>query len=174
MNKRWPAMATAVLLCSLQIVPATAQTPTGQTAAGQADRSPKVIWNSGFLRGDFRPGSVSDIDPRDTPRIGDLIRAGQLYLSLQDAISLALENNLDLELERYAVRMGTADTYRAQGGGTLRGVPLSVKPPVPLRSRSSRSASPTPSSSPKARTISESRERSHLPAVPRYRCSTLR
>jgi outer membrane protein len=126
MNKRWPAMALAVLLCTLQIVPATAQTPTGQTAAGQGDRSPKVIWNSGFLRGDFRPGTVTDLDPRDTPRIGDLIRAGQLYLSLQDAISLALENNLDLELERYAVRMGTADTYRAQGGGILRGVPLSV------------------------------------------------
>ncbi len=120
MKKRWPAPALAVLLCSLQIAPVTAQTPT------TTDRSPKVIWNSGFLRGEYRPGDVSGTDPRDTPRIGDLIRAGQLYLSLQDAISLALENNLDLELERYAVRMGTTDTYRAQGGGTLRGVPLSV------------------------------------------------
>src|SRR5579863_3718411 len=123
MNKIRPAEALAALLCSLQIAPLQAQTPTGQTAA---DRSPKVIWNSGFPRGEFRAGSVSDTDPRDSPRIGSLIRAGQLYLSLQDAIALALENNLDLELERYGVRMAGTDTYRSQGGGTLRSVPLTV------------------------------------------------
>ena len=129
MKKRWPAQALAVLLCIPQIAPVTAQTPTDQTPpAGEttSDRSPKVVWNSGFLRGDFRPGSVSDSDFRDSTRIGSLIRAGQLYLSLQDAIALALENNLDLELERYGVRMANTDTYRAQGGGTLRGVPLTV------------------------------------------------
>jgi len=118
MKKLRPAQALMALLC---VLPAFSQTPPAA-----ADRSPKVVWNSGFLRGEFRPGSVSDTDPRDTPRIRDLIRAGQLYLSLQDAISLALENNLDLELERYALRMGATDTYRAMGGGTLRGVPLSV------------------------------------------------
>lgn len=124
MNKIRPAEALAALLCSLQIAPLQAQTPTGQTTP---DRSPIVVWNAGFLHGgEFRAGSVSDTDPRDSPRIGSLIRAGQLYLSLQDAIALALENNLDLELKRYGVRMAGADTYRAQGGGTLRGVPLTV------------------------------------------------
>ena len=103
MNKIRPAEALAALLCSLQIAPLQAQTPTGQTTP---DRSPIVVWNAGFLHGgEFRAGSVSDTDPRDSPRIGELIRAGQLYLSLQDAIALALENNLDLELERYGVRM---------------------------------------------------------------------
>jgi outer membrane protein len=133
MKKRWPAQALAVLLCIPPITPVAAQTPTDQTPTGgtptgetTADRSPKVVWNSGFLRGDFRPGSVSGSDFRDSTRIGSLIRAGQLYLSLQDAIALALENNLDLELERYGVRMANTDTYRAQGGGTLRGVPLTV------------------------------------------------
>ncbi len=132
MNKIRPARALTALLCAL---PALAQTPpspqTAQVPPAPADRSPQVILNSGFLRGDFRPGSVSTTDPRDTPRIHDLIRAGQLYLSLQDAIALALENNLDLELERYAVRMGATDTYRAMGGGTLRGVPLSVNETPP-------------------------------------------
>src|SRR5579863_7943190 len=118
MKKRWPVQALAMSLCCLWITPIAAQTST--------DRSPQVVWNSGFLRGDFRPGSVSSSDFRDSTRIGSLIRAGQLYLSLQDAIALALENNLDLELERYGVRMATTDTYRAQGGGVLRGVPLSV------------------------------------------------
>jgi len=82
--------------------------------------------NTGFPRKEFRPGTVSQSDDRDSARIGDLIRAGNLYLSLQDAIALALENNLDLELERYGVRMAAADTVRAEGGGTLRGVPLTV------------------------------------------------
>jgi len=118
MKKLRPAQALMALFC---VLPAFSQTPPPA-----ADRSPRVVWNSGFLRGEFHPGSVSDTDPRDTPRIRDLVRAGQLYLSLQDAIALALENNLDLELERYAVRMGSTDTYRALGGGTLRGVPLSV------------------------------------------------
>ena len=123
MNKRWPAQALAASLCCLQIAPLKAQTPNAQPAG---DRSPKVVWNSGFLRGEFRPGTVSGSDSRDSGRIGSLIRAGQLYLSLQDAIALALENNLDLELERYGLRMAATDTYRAQGGGALRGVPLSV------------------------------------------------
>ena len=118
----------AVLLCSLhtQILPAQSPSNPAPTNPPPSDRQPQVIWNSGFLRGEFRSGSVSEPGPRDTPRIRDLIRAGQLYLSLQDAIALALENNLDLELQRYAVRMGATDTYRAQGGGTLRGVPFSV------------------------------------------------
>ena len=118
MKKRWPVQALAMSLCCLRITSIAAQTAT--------DRSPKVIWNSGFPRGEFKPGSVSSSDFHDSARIGDLIRAGQLYLSLQDAIALALENNLDLELERYGVRMATTDSYRAQGGGVLRGVPLTV------------------------------------------------
>jgi outer membrane protein TolC len=128
MKKRRPLRALAVTLCCLRITSVTAQTPAGQTPQDQTtiDRSPKVVWNSGFLRGDFRPGSVSSSDLRDSTRIGSLIRAGQLYLSLEDAIALALENNLDLELERYGVRMANTDTYRAQGGGALRGVPLTV------------------------------------------------
>lgn len=133
MKKKRPAQAIAVVLCIFEIAPLGAQAPPGGTASSPppiapagADRSPRVIWNSGFLRGEYMPGSVSQPDFRDTPRITELIHAGQLYLSLQDAIALALENNLDLELNRYALRMGATDTYRAQGGGTLRGVPFSV------------------------------------------------
>jgi outer membrane protein len=126
MNKRWPSQALAVSLCCMQIVPAIAQNAASAQATTQ-DRSPKVSWNSGFWnRNEFKPGSVSNTDFRDTTRLGDLIRAGQLYLSLDDAIALALENNLDLELQRYGLRMSTTDTLRAQGGGILRGVPLVV------------------------------------------------
>jgi outer membrane protein len=112
--------AVTIFLCCLSIPPIV----FAQSA--QTDRSPQITINSGFPRKEFRPGGVSEPVMLDSPRIGNLIRDGQLYLSLEDAISLALENNLDLELERFGVRMGNTDTLRAQGGGTLRGVPLFV------------------------------------------------
>jgi outer membrane protein len=59
-------------------------------------------------------------------RLDALVRAGQLYLSLQDAVALALENNLDIEIQRYGPRLADSDILRAQAGGLLRGVPTSV------------------------------------------------
>jgi outer membrane protein TolC len=47
-------------------------------------------------------------------------------LSLQDAIALALENNLDIEISRYAPRIAQADLLRTQAGGQVRGVPSNV------------------------------------------------
>jgi outer membrane protein TolC len=64
---------------------------------------------------------------QNSDRFRALIKDGRLYLSLQDAIALALENNLDIELERYGPRMADTDLLRAQAGSSLRGVPLSVQ-----------------------------------------------
>lgn len=58
----------------------------------------------------------------NSQRVHDLIRAGNLYLSLQDALSLAIENNLDIELQRYTLPMADAERLRAKGGGTNRGL----------------------------------------------------
>ncbi len=109
----------AVLLTGLLVTPLPAQTtPT-------PDRTPVVTLSTGTRR-EFVPGTVTQTDPQDSARIDGLLRAGSLYLSIQDAIALALENNLDLELERYGLKMAQTDTIRAQGGGVLRGVPLIV------------------------------------------------
>ncbi len=63
----------------------------------------------------------------NSTRLGDLLRAGKLYLSLQDAIALALENNLDVELQRYAPAIAESDLLRAKGGSAvLRGIPYTV------------------------------------------------
>ena len=51
-----------------------------------------------------------------------LIRAGHLYLTVEDAIALAIENNLDLEVDRYGPLNAEWALQRAQGGGPLRGV----------------------------------------------------
>ena len=59
---------------------------------------------------------------QNSPRVHELVRAGNLYLSLQDALALAIENNLDIELERSALPVADAELLRAKGGGTLRGL----------------------------------------------------
>src|SRR5579862_7923604 len=59
-------------------------------------------------------------------RFSDLIRAGTLYLTIQDAIALVLENNIDLEVSRYNPLLGSWQLERAQAGGALPGVPSSA------------------------------------------------
>ena len=59
-------------------------------------------------------------------RLDSLVRAGILYLSLQDTIALALENNLDIELQRYGAQIADASLLRAKAGGLLRGTTSSV------------------------------------------------
>lgn len=53
-------------------------------------------------------------------RLDSLMRAGNIYLSLQDAIALALENNLDIEYHRYDRRQAETDQLRASAGQLLR------------------------------------------------------
>ncbi len=52
----------------------------------------------------------------NSPRIEQLIQAGKLMLSLQDAISLALENNLAISVERYAPWLDEVSLLRAKSG----------------------------------------------------------
>src|SRR6267154_4892784 len=44
---------------------------------------------------------VSPVNLSNTPRLESLVRSGNLYLSVQDVIALVLENNLDIEIQRY-------------------------------------------------------------------------
>jgi len=56
-------------------------------------------------------------------RLYGLIRAGSLYLTLEDALALAIENNLNLEIDRYGPPLAQSTLERAKAGGPLRGVP---------------------------------------------------
>ena len=80
----------------------------------------------GFAQPRASEGGVSRTGPplnfRNSPRVHELIRAGGLYLSLADALELTIENNLDIELERYTLLVADTDLLRARGGGTVRGM----------------------------------------------------
>jgi len=62
----------------------------------------------------------------NSSRLDQLARDGKLYLSLKDAISLALENNLDLAIARYNLPIAKTDILRTEAGGFFRGVNTGV------------------------------------------------
>jgi outer membrane protein TolC len=62
----------------------------------------------------------------NSSRLDRLIRDGKLYLSLKDAIDLALENNLDLAIARYNLPIADTDLLRTRAGGSFRGVNTGV------------------------------------------------
>ena len=71
---------------------------------------------------------VSPATLTDSPRLESLIRAGNLYLSVQDVIALALENNVDIAIQRYGPYLAREVLRRAQGGGFLRSVGQPISP----------------------------------------------
>src|SRR5258708_596206 len=70
--------------------------------------------------------SVPEPALANSARLMQLIRDGKLYLSLKDAIDLALENNLDLAIARYNLPIADTDILRTQAGGFFRGVNTGV------------------------------------------------
>ena len=74
----------------------------------------------------YRPRDVAPVSLGNSNRLESLVRAGILYLSLQDTIALALENNLDIEMQRYGAQIADASLLRAKAGGLLRGTTSAV------------------------------------------------
>ncbi len=110
----------AVALLSITLL----LTPAG---FGQAPPSPRQGGTFDWFKRPYAPTELSPVNLANSGRLDSLLRAGMLYLSLEDTIALALENNLDIELQRYGPQIAQADYQRAQAGGLLRGVPTAVQ-----------------------------------------------
>src|SRR5208282_3927234 len=74
----------------------------------------------------YSPDKVPEPTLTNSKRLDQLIRDGKLYLSLKDAIDLALENNLDLAIARYNIPIADTDILRTKAGGIFRGVNTGV------------------------------------------------
>lgn len=74
----------------------------------------------------YMPSTVPPLNLVNSPRLANLERDGKLYLSLRDAIALALENNLDLMYFRYNLPIAQADLMRTKAGYTANGVNTSI------------------------------------------------
>lgn len=74
----------------------------------------------------YQPAMVAQPTLGNSGRLESLLRGGNLYLSLQDAIALTLENNLDIAIQRYGPELADAAILQAEAGGFARGVSTSV------------------------------------------------
>jgi outer membrane protein TolC len=70
----------------------------------------------------YTPQELAQPNLGNSPRIDSLMRDGKIYLSIDDAIALALENNLDLDIARYNLNIAEADLLRAKSGASILGV----------------------------------------------------
>jgi outer membrane protein len=102
----------------------------GSASAQNAIRIEPPTGGLGWLTRPYQRREVPPINLANSDRIEALVRGGNLYLSAQDVIALALENNLDIEIQRYTPLLQREVTLRAQGGGGLRnvGVPVAAGP----------------------------------------------
>jgi outer membrane protein TolC len=115
MNQSKPFIA---LLCVLLVA------APGLFSQQLNDRGPTLSienqhWYSGFTK-NYRTRYVPPINISNSGRVDSLIRSGNMYLSLSDAIALALENNIDVEVSRYTYPLNESALRTAHAGnGTV-------------------------------------------------------
>src|SRR5271168_2445012 len=127
----WTALA--ILACTqsslfmgAQDVPAA---PTPQTAPASVQPQPVHLQDYSKPRAAFphllqpyQQQEVAQPNLSNSPRIDSLLRDGKIYLSIDDAVALALENNLDIDIARYNLNIADTDYLRAKSGASILGV----------------------------------------------------
>ena len=113
MRRMWPQVLAAVLCLSTAELPLWAQ---------QAAIAPQKPGEPVIIRPYFSE-YIPPVRTRNSLRLQDLIRAGKLYLTAQDAIAMAIENNIDIEIARYNPLIQESQLRRQQAGGALAGIP---------------------------------------------------
>src|ERR1700680_564020 len=115
--------------CCGQDVPAA---PTPQTsAAAETQRVGTLNYTKPVSHfpnpiAPYRPRHLPPPNLSNTGRIDQFLHDGKLYLSLDDAIALALENNLDIAIARYTLNIADTDILRARAGATILGTPIGL------------------------------------------------
>jgi outer membrane protein TolC len=74
----------------------------------------------------YKSATVPEPTLTNSPRLDQLMHDGKLYISLKDAISLAIENNLDVAIARYNLPIADTDILRTKAGASFRGVNTGV------------------------------------------------
>jgi len=118
-------MNTSLLLCAAVLLAGA-----GGASAQTAVRIDPAKGGLGWITHPYQARSVPPINLANTTRLQSLERAGNLYLAAQDVVALAIENSIDVEVQRYGPLLAREVLKRAQGGGVLRdvGVPLAQGP----------------------------------------------
>jgi outer membrane protein TolC len=106
---------------SAQAAPPSAPQPSPPQAINLKDYSnPRPAFPHLLLP--YKAQQLAPPNLGNSPRIDSLMRDGKIYLSIDDAVALALENNLDLDIARYNLNIAQADLLRAKSGASILGV----------------------------------------------------
>jgi outer membrane protein len=116
---------TSVLWCQ-QAPPTSTGTPKTAGEAAGTSMYETTYTRTGIFPDFLAPYLNPHVPPMRLENSGliyGLIQNGKMYLSLQDAVALALENNLDIDLSRYNTAYAKIDQVRAASGQAARGIP---------------------------------------------------
>jgi|HubBroStandDraft_4_1064222.scaffolds.fasta_scaffold05878_2 outer membrane protein len=126
------ALFLAALLGLAPAAPGFAQQPGETTPQAQPEPQSRVIqvsnqnytfgkrWFPDIL-GPYTPTVIPTPVLTNSPRIEELVKDGKLQISLQDAVDLALQNNLAIVIERYTPWVAEANILRTLSGAPLLG-----------------------------------------------------
>src|SRR3984885_15311966 len=130
-----PLYVAAVAICGIAPTSLQAQQGTPTSSAQSTPPAPQPatpavqlkdysIPLSAFPRvwQPYRGQQVAQPNLGNSPRIDSIMKDGKIYLSINDAVALALENNLDLDIARYNLNIADADVLRAKSGAAILGV----------------------------------------------------
>ena len=126
-------IAAAVLFGTMTIALRAQEPPAAPTPQNTPEARPLPVLNYAQPVSHF-PNPIGPYSPRhvvapnltNTARIDSLMHDGKVYLSLNDAIALALENNLDVAIARYNLNIADTDVLRAKAGANILGVNAGV------------------------------------------------
>jgi outer membrane protein len=102
------------------VMPATDQSRNLKPTLGP-DYSNGPRWFPNIIA-PYKPITMPEPMLTNSPRLDQLVQDGKLLLSLEDAISIALENNLDISVQRFTPWIAQTDLLRAKAGGIARGL----------------------------------------------------
>jgi outer membrane protein len=126
MNMRTSPLVLSIFLCTA--FPAGHALVCAQSGQGpnlQSDAAPRNyadgvpwfprVWSS------YQEQDLPTLQSENSPRLRTLIHDGKLELSLSDAVALALENNLDIAVQRFVLPFSQTDLLRTKSGSAARG-----------------------------------------------------
>jgi len=67
----------------------------------------------------YLPTDIPKTSFQNSVRLADLVKDGKIYLSLSDALALAIENNYDIAIARYNLDIADTDILRARAGAPI-------------------------------------------------------
>jgi len=105
------SLAVALVLCSR----AWPEQPDTDDITHGAQIFPNVL-------APYKSRTVAEPNLTNSVRLNGLVQNGNIMLSLDDAMALALENNLDLVIARYNLPIADTDILRTKSGANVRGV----------------------------------------------------